>query len=269
MTVMKPFLKWAGGKYRLVDRIKSALPPGNRLIEPFVGSGAVFLNTDYKSYLLTDSNPDLINLFKYLQKEGQNFINYCSSFFTAENNNELTFYQFREEFNTTTDIRKKSALFVYLNRHCFNGLCRYNSKGGFNVPFGRYSKPAIPEDDMFSFYQKSENAIFEVADFRETMKKAKAGDVIYCDPPYVPLSATSSFTSYAKGGFGIEEQNDLAAMAKQLQSKGITVVISNHDTEYTNEVYKPAEIIKFNVQRFISSDTKNRNAVGELLAIFG
>ena len=134
---MKPFLKWAGGNYRLIDRIQSVLPAGNRLIEPFVGSGAVFLNTNYKSNLLTDSNPDLINLFKNLQNEGQNFINYCSSFFVPENNNELAFYQFREEFNTTTDIRKKSALFGYLNRHCFNGLCRYNSKGGFNVPFGR------------------------------------------------------------------------------------------------------------------------------------
>lgn len=269
MAFMKPFLKWAGGKYRLVDRIQSVLPAGDRLIEPFVGSGAVFLNTNYQSYLLADSNPDLINLYKILQVEGQRFIHYCSSFFTPENNNESAYYQFREEFNKTSDIRKKSALFVYLNRHCFNGLCRYNAKGGFNVPFGRYSKPAIPEDDMFSFYQKSANAIFEVADFKETMVKAQRGDVLYCDPPYVPLSETASFTSYAKGGFGIQAQQDLAAMAKKLQSNGITVVISNHDTEFTNEVYKPAEIIKFNVQRFISSDAKNRNAVGELLAVFG
>lgn len=266
---MRPFLKWAGGKYRLVDRIKSALPEGKRLIEPFVGSGALFLNTNYKSYLLTDSNPDLINLYKTLQSEGESFISYCSSFFTAKNNNELTFYRFRDEFNTTSDIRKKSALFVYLNRHCFNGLCRYNAKGGFNVPFGRYTKPAIPESDMFAFYQKSANATFQTADFRKVMAKAKSGDVIYCDPPYVPLSATSSFTSYAKGGFGIEEQNDLALLAKTLQDKGITVVISNHDTPYTNEIYKSAEIVKFDVQRLISSDTKNRNTVGELLAIFG
>jgi DNA adenine methylase len=266
---MKPFLKWAGGKYRLVDRIQTALPAGNRLIEPFVGSGAVFLNTSYSTNLLADSNPDLINLFKFLQKEGQEFINYCSSFFIPENNNELIYYQFRKEFNSTSDIRKKSALFVYLNRHCFNGLCRYNSKGGFNVPFGRYSKPAIPVKDMFAFHKKSSQAIFEVADFRATMEQAKKGDVVYCDPPYVPLSATSSFTSYAKGGFGQQEQNDLADMAKKLQSRGVAVIISNHDTAYTNEVYQTAEIIKFNVQRFISSDTKNRNAVGELLAVFG
>lgn len=265
---MKPFLKWAGGKYRLVDLIKSTLPQGNRLIEPFVGSGSVFLNTDYSANLLADSNPDLINLFQLVQKEGQGFINYCRGYFVPENNSELAFYQLREEFNATDDLRKKAALFVYLNRHCFNGLCRYNSKGRFNVPFGRYSKPTLPEKEMFYFHEKSQSAVFEVADFITTMAKAKHGDVVYCDPPYVPLSATSSFTSYSKGGFGLDEQNALADMAKRLQKNGITVVISNHDTVFTNQVYQPAKIITFDVQRFISSDTKNRNAVGELLAVF-
>ena len=265
---MKPFLKWAGGKYRLVELIKSTLPEGSRLIEPFVGSGAVFLNTEYSTNLLADSNPDLINLFRLVQKEGQGFIAYCQTFFVAENNTESAYYRLREEFNTTHDVRRKSALFVYLNRHCFNGLCRYNSKGGFNVPFGRYTKPTLPEKEMYYFYEKSQRAIFEVADFITTMENAKSGDVVYCDPPYVPLSATSSFTSYAKGGFGLNEQNALADMAKKLQKKGIAVVISNHDTIFTNEVYHPAKIITFNVQRFISSDSKNRNAVGELLAVF-
>ena len=265
---MKPFLKWAGGKYRLVELIESTLPQGNRLIEPFVGSGAVFLNTEYKEQLLADSNPDLISLFQLLQKEGRGFINYCNSLFVLENNSEAAFYALREEFNTTIDLRRKAALFVYLNRHCFNGLCRYNSKGRFNVPFGRYSKPTLPEKEMFDFHEKSKHAVFEVADFITTMEKAKFGDVVYCDPPYVPLSPTSSFTSYSKGGFGLKEQNALADMAKKLQKKGITVVISNHDTVFTNEVYHPAKIITFDVQRFISSDTKNRNAVGELLAVF-
>ena len=265
---MKPFLKWAGGKYRLVELIKSTLPQGNRLIEPFVGSGAVFLNTDYANNILSDSNPDLINLFKLVQKDGPGFIHYCNQLFVPENNTETAFYALREEFNTTKDTRKKAALFIYMNRHCFNGLCRYNLKGRFNVPFGRYSKPTFPEKELFNFHQKAQNATFEVADFREAMVKAKSGDVIYCDPPYVPLSATSSFTSYAKDGFGFTEQHALADMAKMLQKKGVTVVISNHDTEFTNQVYYPAKIITFDVQRFISSNTKNRNAVGELLAVF-
>lgn len=265
---MKPFLKWAGGKHRLVERIKSKLPDGNRLIEPFVGSGAVFLNTDYSQNLLTDSNRDLINLYTFLQKEGAGFISYCKELFVPENNIEVVFYEFREEFNTTTDLRRKAALFIYLNRHCFNGLCRYNSKGIFNVPYGRYTKPKLQEEEMFYFYEKAKHAIFKVADFREVMSEAKAGDVVYCDPPYVPLSATSSFTSYAKEGFGLEEQHALADKAKELQKRGVAVVISNHDTEFTNQVYHPAEITSFNVQRFISSDTKNRNAVSELLAVF-
>lgn len=265
---MKPFLKWAGGKYRLVELIKSTLPKGGRLIEPFVGSGAVFLNTEYSENLLADSNPDLINLFKILQDEGQDFIQYCDSLFTEANNTEAAFYELRSEFNATKDVRRKAALFVYLNRHCFNGLCRYNSKGGFNVPFGRYSKPGLPEKEMLYFHEKAKHAVFEVANFITTMEKAKLGDVVYCDPPYVPLSATSSFTSYAKGGFGLQEQYALADMAKTLQKRGIGVVISNHDTVFTNEVYQPAQIITFDVQRFISSDTKNRNAVSELLAVF-
>ncbi|MCX8519484.1 MAG: Dam family site-specific DNA-(adenine-N6)-methyltransferase [Methylophilaceae bacterium] len=265
---MKPFLKWAGGKYRLVELIKKNLPTGNRLIEPFVGSGALFLNTEYSENLLADSNPDLITLFKIIQKEGQGFISYCQELFVPENNTELAFYQFREEFNNTNDLRRKAALFVYLNRHCFNGLCRYNSKGVFNVPYGRYAKPRLPEEEMYYFYEKSQHAVFEVANFITTMEKAKSGDVVYCDPPYVPLSATSSFTSYSKGSFGLDEQNALADMAKKLQKKGITVVISNHDTVFTNEVYRSAKIITFDVQRFISSDTKNRNAVGELVAVF-
>ena len=110
---MKPFLKWAGGKYRLVELIKQNLPEGNRLIEPFVGSGALFLNTEYSENLLADSNPDLINLFKTLQTEGQGFINYCHCLFVPENNSETAFYQLREEFNTTNDLRKK-LLYLYI-----------------------------------------------------------------------------------------------------------------------------------------------------------
>lgn len=109
---MRPFLKWAGGKYRLVELIKSTLPEGNRLIEPFVGSGAVFLNANYPTNLLADSNPDLINLFQLIQKEGQGFISYCQGLFVQENNVESAFYKLREEFNATDDLRKKAALFI-------------------------------------------------------------------------------------------------------------------------------------------------------------
>lgn len=106
-------------------------------------------------------------------------MSYCQGLFLSENNTELAFYHLREEFNTTSDMRRKAAFFVYLNRHCFNGQCRYNSKGGFNVPFGRYTKPKLPEKEMYYSYEKSQNAVFEVADFITTMEKAKTGDVVY------------------------------------------------------------------------------------------
>ena len=136
---MKPFLKWAGGKFRIIDRVLDSLPKGKRLIEPFVGSGSVFLNANFEENVLADSNADLIHLYKQIQADGKEFIEYANSLFVSSNNTEVEFYKLRDEFNTTSDIKRKSALFVYLNRHCFNGLCRYNSKGKFNVPFGRYT----------------------------------------------------------------------------------------------------------------------------------
>ena len=265
---MKPFLKWAGGKTRIVGRIKEVLPEGKRLIEPFVGSGAVFLNTEFNNYLLTDANPDLINLFRHLKEEGSEFIEYSRIYFSPEYNAPETFYTLRELFNTTTDTRVKAALFIYLNRHCFNGLCRYNSKGAFNVPFGKYKKPPFPEREMLAFHEKAKQAIFEVADFRETMSKASRGDVVYCDPPYVPLTATANFTDYAMGGFSMNDQQDLADMARKLQSRGIPVIISNHNTEWIQQAYIPARMFKFDVQRFISANSANRCKASEVLAVF-
>lgn len=151
---MKPFLKWAGSKYKIMDRILDTLPKGQRLIEPFAGSGAVFLNTDFDEYLIADSNEDLINLFQLMQNHGDEFISYGTTFFTSENNTELAFYKLRSEFNECLDPVKKSALFIYLNRHCFNGLCRYNSKGKFNVPFDRYAKPTFSSESISKFTKK-------------------------------------------------------------------------------------------------------------------
>jgi DNA adenine methylase len=265
---MKPFLKWAGGKYRIIDKIRAVLPPGKRLIEPFAGSGAVFLNMDYPTNLITDSNPDLINLFKHVQAGGKEFIDYCHQFFVSDHNQADIFYQFRQEMNTTNDLQHKAALFIYLNRHCFNGLCRYNSKGEFNVPFGRYVKPILPEAELLNFWVKSQSATFAVADFVTTMNQAEAGDVVYCDPPYVPLTTTANFADYTKDKFGLCEQQKLADLAGELMSKGIPVVISNHDTEFTRVAYSAAKIDTFDVRRSISRDASNRHSVGELLAVF-
>jgi len=264
----RSFLKWAGGKYALLDKIKEVLPKGDRLVEPFVGSGTVFVNTDYPKYLLSETNTDLINLYKLLKKEGNTFIDYCETLFVPENNIKEKFYELRSLFNATTDVRLKSALFIYLNKFGFNGLCRYNSSGGFNVPFGSRTTTYFPRKEIIHFLKKSKKAIIKQADFSVTMKSAKPGDVVYCDPPYVPLSDTSFFTSYSPGGFDMGQQEELANLAKQLQEKNIPVIISNHDTVLTRKLYKGAKISSFEVQRHISCDGKNRTKVKELLAVF-
>jgi len=270
---MRPFLKWAGNKYALIERIKLLLPEGKqRLIEPFAGSAAVFLNTDYNTALLADSNSDLINLYRLLQKEGEKFISYCSTLFVPKNNQVRAFYALREEFNYTRNNRRKAALFLYLNRHCYNGLCRYNTKSIFNVPFGRYKKPYFPEKEMLAFNAKAQRAEFRVADFRDIMQEAKPGDVVYCDPPYVPLSPTANFTSYGAGGFGEVEQKALAKLAESLAMRGVSVVISNHDTVFTKSAYRSSTVEmrfdRFEVQRFISSNGNNRGKAREVLALF-
>ncbi|MCK5640415.1 MAG: Dam family site-specific DNA-(adenine-N6)-methyltransferase [Gammaproteobacteria bacterium] len=265
----RPFLKWAGNKYQIIDRIKQQLPEGKRLIEPFAGSGAVFLNTDYPRYLLTDTNNDLINLYNFLKKEGQEFIEYCRPLYSEKNNQEERYYALRDEFNSCSDSRRRSALFVYLNRHGYNGLCRYNKKGGYNVPFGRYKRPYFPEKEMVAFHLKAKRATFKYQDFQTTIKQAREGDVIYCDPPYVPLSPSANFTSYSSGGFDMELQQTLADIATQAAERNIPVLISNHKTKFTEEAYQAASDIKrFHVRRYISCNGNKRGKAGELLALF-
>lgn len=265
----RPFLKWPGGKYRLIKRIKDRLRPGRRLIEPFTGSAAVFLNTTYEHYLLADTNPDLINLYKQLTEEGQPFINYCQTLFNRTNY-KTQYYRLREEFNNTDSIRRKSALFLYLNRHCYNGLVRYNSTGKFNTPFGLYKKPYFPGQEMQKFVLAASRAEFVHSDFQQCMQHLREGDVVYCDPPYVPLTHTACFTDYHTGGFGWDDQLKLIQLAKDLADHGVQVVISNHDTTQIRKLYKQAGamITRFQVRRTISADTDNRGRVGELLAVF-
>lgn len=265
---VRPFLKWAGNKYSIVARIRALLPEGHRLIEPFVGSGALFLNTDYADYLLADQNTDLINLYRIVQSDGDRFIAACRTYFRAENNTQAAYYALRSRFNVSADPHERAVLFVYLNRHCYNGLCRYNSRGEFNVPFGRYRKPYFPEAELAYFQAKSRRAEFVHADFGTTMNAAEVGDVVYCDPPYVPLSETANFTSYSASRFGAEEQRRLAQLAARLAQRGVTVVISNHDTPFTREVYAQAALTGFSVPRSISCNGAKRTRADELLALF-
>jgi len=269
MERSKPFLKWAGGKYRCINHVLDALPSATRLVEPFTGSGAVFLNAPHTHYLLGEINADLVALFEHVKHKGDAFIDYCERFFCDINNQEEQYYKFRIQFNQTaigTELR--AALFLYLNRHGYNGLCRYNLSGGYNVPFGRYKKPYFPKQELMFFHQKSQQAIFSQADFQQTFLKTKPGDIVYCDPPYVPLSKTSQFTAYTRQKFGEKEQVALAEIAMHTAKRGIPVIISNHDTPFTRDLYSTADITSFPVRRNISCKGSRRLKVRELIAVF-
>lgn len=268
MIKIRPFLKWAGSKYNCLDKILPFIPPGKRLIEPFAGSGVVFMNTSYSAHLLAESNMDLINLFNTLQQQGNTFIDLCHNYFSPEYNIKDRYYQIRNHFNQTVYTEQRAALFLYLNRHGYNGLCRYNSKGGYNVPFGLYTKPYFPRKEMELFHVKSQQAQFIHQDFRKTFECAERGDVIYCDPPYVPASAKTKLLPYNQKLFTNEDQIELTELAKETAAKGIPVILSNHDTEFTRYHYRNAKIKSFPVARFINCQSALRQPVKELIAIF-
>ncbi|GAM77198.1 methyl-directed repair DNA adenine methylase [Vibrio ishigakensis] len=269
MKKQRAFLKWAGGKYGLVEDIQHHLPQAKKLVEPFVGAGSVFLNTDYEQYLLADINPDLINLYNLLKTNPQPYIDEAKRLFTPEYNQKQAYLDIRRQFNETDDIQFRSLAFLYMNRFGFNGLCRYNKKGGFNVPFGSYKKPYFPEAELEFFAEKAQKATFICEGYKETFKRVRKGCAVYCDPPYAPLSTTANFTTYAGNGFSLDDQAALADVAERAATaRGVPVLISNHDTTLTRRLYHGAELNVVKVKRTISRNGAGRNKVDELLALF-
>jgi len=267
---VKPFLKWAGGKLRIVHELAKYFPKGLRFVEPFLGAGSVSLNVDYPQYIVNDTNQDLIWVWEYLQEDKEMFVAECKKLFTAHTNKEDAFYKLRQEFNETEDALRKSVLFVYLNRHCYNGLCRYNSDGGFNVPFGQYKEPYFPSDEFDKCSEKISKK-FKICceDFRKVFSKVREGDVVYCDPPYLPMSESAAFDAYAAGGFSLQDHLDLADCSLRAAKGGATVIISNHWNWYSQQIYgKATKIRKIQVSRTISGKTDNRKKVPEVIAIF-
>jgi len=264
---MKPFLKWAGGKFRLVDTLKEHFPQGKRFVEPFFGSGAVSLNVDYPDYFANDANGQLVDFWIALRNEGPIFIAKCEALFADENNTKDRYFEIRQAFNFG---QMGPEAFLYLNRHGFNGLCRYNKSGLFNVPYGRYDHPYFPRKELEAAMELAKKMTLTCGDFIEVFDQVREGDVVYCDPPYVPLSPTASFTSYSKGGFGMVQQLCLARMATAASyENGATVIISNHDTDITRDLYKDAdEIHTLDVQRNISCNGAKRGKAKELIAVY-
>ena len=270
---MRPFLKWAGGKHKLAPLITPHLRGGRRLVEPFMGSCALFLASDFEEALLCDINADLVSLYTILRDEGQDFIDDVrGQLFDGTRNTEAAFYALREEFNDpATDARRRAMIFVYLNRHAFNGLCRYSAKGAFNVPFGSYKSVHFPGAEMAAFAQRTRSVEFRCQSFEDTFSQVRAGDVVYADPPYFPLSPSASFTAYAASGFSLADQIRLAELARDAARAGILVAISNHDTDEVIALYEGLGAdcsVRFQVQRNVSGSGDSRKKVGEVLALF-
>ena len=267
MAYQRSFLKWAGSKYQLLAPILAHLPPGKRLLEPFAGSGVVFLNTNYPRYLLNDINADLIGIYQCLKQHGQSFIHDVKAFFTPENNTKERYLELRQRFNLSSDRYERALLFIYLNRHGFNGLCRY-SRQGFNVPFGRHYSTRFPEKAMMLFYQKLQKTVLHHKHYSDIFRLANPGDVIYCDPPYIVNHPSSAF-HYFGIPFTLTDQQQLAALALEKQHQGVTVLISNHATNITKQLYQHAKTIHLlQAYRSMNRYPAERRMVEELLAVY-
>lgn len=275
--MIKSPIKWAGGKTRVMPQLLKHLPKADCLIEPFVGSGTVFMNTEYRRYVLCDSNRALINFFRVLTSDTERLIDTARGMFLGGNNEEQ-YYNRRELFNSMqwSDTGKPdtallyAALFLYLNRHSFNGVYRVNQKGEHNVPFGKYAAPYFPADEMRRFAEKANdtNAIFQCGDFRHTIPDVTplAYDaVIYCDPPYIPASKTANFTAYGKP-FTLDDHRALVATLLDAHRQyGHRSVISNSDTPETREIYSDFNLHAFSVRRSVSA--KSRDMAGEVIGV--
>ncbi|OON40632.1 DNA methylase [Izhakiella australiensis] len=234
----RPFLKWAGGKYSLLPELDRLIPAGKRLIEPFVGGGAVFLNSyNHADFLLADVNADLLNLYQMLAVVPDEVEKHARVMFERLCNPE-GYESIRSEFNAQTlSAVERAAAFLYLNRHCFNGLTRYNLSNQFNVGWGKPKAPYFPESEIKAFAEMAHNCVFMNAGFRHTLALAGSGDVVYCDPPYEPLPGTNGFTAYAAGGFNWDEQVALVECCVAAHQRGASVVISNSGSPRIAELY--------------------------------
>ena len=269
-TWQRPFLKWAGGKYSLLPELDCLIPAGKRLIEPFVGGGSVFMNSDkHADFLLADVNADLINLYQMLAVAPDQVVTHARQMFSLLNNAE-SYSKLRDEFNSQLMAGpERAAALLFFNRHCYNGLIRYNLDHQFNVGFGKYRAPYFPEKEIQAFVGMAHNCVFLNAGFRRTLALAGEGDVVYCDPPYEPMPGTSGFTGYAAGGFKWADQVALAECCVAAHQRGATVVISNSTAPRIIELYEQHafELHHVNARRAISSKGSTRETAVDVVAI--
>ncbi len=268
----KPFVKWAGGKRQIIDKLKEYVPDEyDTYYEPFVGGGALLFELAPKKAVINDLNEELMNVYNCLCNE-EKFKKMCNllNHYEAEHSEEF-YYEIRNKdknknaYNRLSDYTK-AARTIYLNKACFNGLYRVNSKNEFNVPFGKKTKINTYEGSNLitvSNYLTMNDIKIQSVDFEESLKTAKKGDFVYIDPPYD--SDTSTFNNYTEDGFGKEEQRRLAQVYKDLDKRGVYVMLSNHNTTLINELYKDYHIHIIEAKRNINANGKKRGKVEEVI----
>ena len=272
MLKAKPFVKWAGGKRSIIDKLTKLVPEEyNTYLEPFVGGGALLYELQPKKAVINDYNSELMNVYECIKDENK-FSNMCAELNKHEaKHSEEYYYQIRDldkdkkKFNKLADY-KRAARTIYLNKACFNGLYRVNSKNEFNVPSGKKTKVNTydgPNLGIIHCLLNFNDIKLLSTDFEEAVKDAKKGDFIYFDPPYD--SDTSTFTSYTENGFGKEEQKRLADVFKELDKKGCYVMLSNYNTELIKELYKDYNFNYIKAQRNIGAKSKDRGIVEEVI----
>jgi DNA adenine methylase len=269
----KPFIKWVGGKRQLLKQFRDLglYPPiefdpiTNTYFEPFLGGGAVFFDLLPQKAELSDLNKELVITYNVIKNNVEELIKELKK---HKHDKELFLEIRARKIDDLSDIDIASR-FIYLNRTCFNGMYRVNSKGGFNVPFGKYTNPLICDENNLRKASKSlKNVEIKKQDYKEVLKKAKKGDFVYFDPPYYPVSKTASFTSYTSESFLDKEQIELRDTFVELHKRGCFVMLSNSDTPFINKIYsepKGFRITKVQAGRTINSDAYKRGKITEVL----
>lgn len=271
-NIVKPIVKWVGGKRQLLPEIRRRLPSEDSYTtycEPFLGGGAVFFDIKPEKAIVNDLNEELINLYLVIKNNVEELITDLSR---HENIPEY-FYEIRKLdrdetlFNQMSNIEKASRT-LYLNKTCYNGLYRVNRKGQFNTPFGRYKNPNITNESLLrdlNYYFNEANIQFYSQDYADVLEMLEEDSFVYLDPPYDPVSKTASFTDYNKDGFDCNEQKRLKQYCDYLNEKGVKFMLSNSATDFIQELYKDYDVDLVSARRSINSVASKRGEVGEVL----
>lgn len=260
----RPFIKWVGGKRQMLPQLQAGVPSSfGRYFEPFVGGGALFFALQPKHATLNDANRRLVRAYRGIRDDVEGVIDWLSSFqYTPEVYERIRL----AEVDRFRDDAQVAAWLVYLNKTCFNGLYRVNSRGQFNVPIGKYTNPTICDvANLEACSAALQGTRIDCTDFEESVDAAGPGDLVYFDPPYIPASATASFTAYTSDGFGYHDQVRLAGVALRLRVRGVHVLLSNSDTPLTRALYRGWTLQEVSRRGTVSCKGTDRKAVGELL----